>query len=357
MARYVLLVRHASREDRWFLAESDQELFDNKDPELSDYEAHGRRRTFALAGRLAEELRKEGRKVTEIWCSDYLIARQTAEIHEHVLKHHDLLENDQKPMVCKQLTPETTRQDEDDIVKALREGSRDGGCYILVGHQPTLTNIGYGLLDDKMPSDTIPIAGSEIACIRLEDDSRLMWLLTAKSNDLLVELREKIGSKYDVAKFFLGAFIINTAIILSSDIWKRDNPINNIFAGLAVIASACSLFLTAFTLFSYDELLMPSAFWGSRTHKRSGGIDLLQREKNDWPVWSVRRPPSQSHVVLYYEMIHIWHSFFLRALIFAFIAIWFSARLYTPVINLSCISIKKSMVSAYNWRRKQTKTA
>jgi hypothetical protein len=85
-------------------------------------------------------------------------------------------------------------------------------------------------------------------------------------------------------------------------------------AFLAVLVTAASLILTAATLFSYDELLMPVTFWSTMSREK-------QNKNDEWSIWNVKRPPSQAHVVLYYEMVHVWSVFFIPALATAFISI------------------------------------
>ena len=38
------------------------------------------------------------------------------------------------------------------------------------------------------------------------------------------DLKDKIKSKYDVAKFFLGAFVVNTGLILNAGVWRTIGP-------------------------------------------------------------------------------------------------------------------------------------
>jgi len=37
--------------------------------------------------------------------------------------------------------------------------------------------------------------------------------------------------------------------------------------------------------------------------------------------WSVSRPPSQAHVILFYEMVHVWTRLFIPAILSAFLAV------------------------------------
>ena len=170
-----------------------------------------------------------------------------------------------------------------------------------------------------MPVDTLPLGGSEAACLELQDGkaAALIWMLTEKSSDLLADLKEKIKSKYDVAKFFLGAFVVNTGFVLSGEVWKVSNPFSKglVFAGFFLTLVA--LALTAATLLSYDALLMPKEFWTGSSAENQG--DRQHRRPNKW---SVQRPPSQAQIVLFYEMVHVWKVFFLPALFCALAAVF-----------------------------------
>ncbi|HYI97099.1 MAG TPA: hypothetical protein VEX68_26385 [Bryobacteraceae bacterium] len=176
---------------------------------------------------------------------------------------------------------------------------------MIIGHQPQLTQLADRLLEDKLPGKVLPIGGSEIACIQIQPKKELIWLLTEKPDSLLVELRAKIQSKYDVAKFFLGALVVGTGLTMNKDVWEVVHPVHKVLAGLGAVSALVSVALTAATLFSYDRLLMPTDFWNGGGHRRANR-------------WTLRRPPSQAHVVLFYEMTYVWTQFFGRAITFAF---------------------------------------
>jgi len=159
--------------------------------------------------------------------------------------------------------------------------------------------------------------------LQLDPDPRLRWLITEKPTPPLYELKDKIKSKYDVAKFFLGAFVVNTGLLLNAGIWSTRGPqggfthADKVLVILAVIAAMASLALTAATLFSYDKLMMPEEF-RSDNSRRS---DTCTNGAKMASGWTVSRPPSQAHVVLFYEMVHVWKVFFIPAIFSAFLAI------------------------------------
>jgi hypothetical protein len=172
-------------------------------------------------------------------------------------------------------------------------------------------------LATRCPAILSPLGSSEVACIKFGNKPRLLWVLTEKPEDLLKDLKDKIESKYDVAKFFLGAFAVNTGLLLNAGIWGRPEawkgaPNARLLAYIAIVVALVSLIFSAFTLFSYDRLRMPPSLWAEPSK---------QRRDSDPPKWSVSRPPSQAQIILYYEMMHIWSRFFIPAVISALVAI------------------------------------
>ncbi len=342
--RFVLLIRHASRERRWDHPESEHEMAGWSEgfrPGRSDFKAEGFERTYAMAGRLCDELRNEKIVVTKVIHSEHLVAQQTAKVYEKVLRERSEREKDEKyclrsglpPDPCPALTPEKFQLNE--VTGKIKPSTTDGKdgeptlACIVIGHQPHLTKIARELLKKgsrsghALPGNSLPLDNSEVACIRLGDKPRLLWLLTAKPKELLGELKDKIKSKYDVAKFFLGAFVVNTGLILNAGIWgnvglgNQSHLTPTLLAGVGVIAALSSLAFTAATLFSYDSLMMPERFWSE-----TNALDDQQHgDARKPPGWSVLRPPSQAHVILFYEMMHVWNCFFMPAIGLAFLAL------------------------------------
>ena len=337
----VLLVRHASRQPRWDLPEefhamkswSDEKfqalvayqrpdvVMDSCPPEMSspvvpmsDFKTSGFNRTVSIAGYLAELLQRQGVNTgVKIYHGCYLSTVQTAKIYQQVLAKFGL---DGGMQSVPWLDPEP-KTDEAlcEYLRCCMNEEKMTKAIMFVGHQPDLSFIARLLLSPKkLPADTLPLGGSEVACLELGKGARLRWMLTEKSSDQLAELKSKIQAKYDVAKFFLGAFVVNTGLILSTDIWSEAVWPNRVFAYLAVLSAGAALILTAATLFSYDELLMPSDYWGTADN---AGKELKA------PKWNVERPPCQQHVVIFYEMVHIWNFFFRYALLAAFASIAF----------------------------------
>jgi hypothetical protein len=333
---FVILVRHTSREKRWDIPESRHRIKNRLSHQRgpSNFETQGEPLAYALAGRLCDELsdQRQSFEARSIVYGEHLAAKRTAEIFEEVLKKRNLLNGDKR---CEMwLTPRKHTQDEimvgvrriieqARIIKDKSANLQPKPVCILIGHQPYLTRIARDLLHGALPGDSLPLGASEAACLRLGDKRYLCWLLTEKSSDLLTELKDKVKSKYDVAKFFLGAFVVNTGLILNAGLWGPDGLLRNtllidkLLAGLAAIAALVSLALTAATLFSYDRLMMPEGFWSDS----SEGSDRFQWNAARPPEWNVSRPPSQAVVVLFYEMVHIWKVFFIPAVVSAFLAV------------------------------------
>ncbi len=315
--RYILFIRHASREIRYALKEKKHIMkntrFERPKTE-SNFKSRGLPLTLAMAGRLADELEnlpETGVKVEKIICSSHTVAWQTAdEIRKvlHVRKVCDAPAIDPQPAVTPPF-PQVGGQEtlDERFWTALLQGS-EGKAVAVVGHQPHLTRIAKHILGRKLPADVLPLANSEIACIRIGKKPKLLWFLTNKPESLLNDLRDKVKSKYDVAKFFLGALVVKDGLVLNTKLWTEGGKWGAEFLYLGLFCSIAALVLAVATLLAYDSLLMPPVFWGAAaTHKKT--------------PWSVDRPPSQAQLIIFYEMIHVWKWFFMPSLAFALASI------------------------------------
>jgi hypothetical protein len=377
-ARYVLLVRHAAREKEWRKSEEEHGMTGwppNKDWLTNEdkFALSGLSRTCGLTGHLCDELKEKEFQVSDIRCSEHEVAKQTAYVIASILSHRGLYGGPIEFVGDPDLTPgKETKGSEDGLIvelinfgntknsKQIKEKNLKSGpdhldktenlAMILIGHQPQLTGIARRLLDKSLqtsgltrllyklrnifpnhslPANVLPLGNSEIACIELGKNPRLLWLLTEKSNALLRELKAKIASKYDVAKFFLGALVVGTGLTLGEAIWKLSDPMDKLLAGCGAFAALVSLGLTAATLFSYDRLLMPAEFWSEESSGPKpllvwrGLVYLARRVRGKPTRWTVSRPPSQAHMNLFYEMVHTWTHFFIPAIVSAFTALGF----------------------------------
>jgi phosphohistidine phosphatase SixA len=376
--RYVLLVRHGSRDRKWELPESDHPLkgWDERfffGKVLSSGEQKGtasgceppantKRDALAftrdMAAQLCDQLDTQAIAISHIFHSEHRIARDTASVFGYVFGRRQRGDVQAKEMPM--FTPGESLADAQAKTRSaiwLIENSsyqdKDGGPsnaagnYLIVGHQPQLTYIARNLLDKSLrennplrrwgirlkqcilfnyalPGNVLPIESSEIACIEISDHSRLLWLMTEKTPELMAELKAKIASKFQVATFFLGALVVGTGLTLSDAIWTLTNRNAKLVAGIGAFFALVSLGLTAATLFSYDRLLMPQQFWCTdKVEDRKVGRlrGWFRRMRGAEAAWSVSRPPSQAHVILFYEMVHVWTRLFIPAILSAFLAV------------------------------------
>ena len=252
------------------------------------------------------------------------MARQTARVYRTVLKKRSKregsffrLRGEHTPKDPRRpsLTPESFRLkeviEEIERFRGREKRTTSTAALIVVGHQPQLTQFARELLKrgplrlpsrNALPGGSLPLGNSEAACIRLGygwcqwHRPRLLWLLTEKGDGLLTDLKDKIKSKYDVAKFFLGAFVVNIGLFLNAGIWdninfgERSQLIVSLLAAFDIIMALASLGFAAATLFSYDSLLMPASLWSEPGGKPSRR-DVRKPRKP--PKWSVLRPPAK----------------------------------------------------------------
>lgn len=349
--RYLLLVRHASRNKGWKQPDKDQTITGWADRKYGreGFDKPGVPLTRSLGGVLCDQLDFDNIDVTTIKHSEYVAAKQTADLFLEILKKRHRCDPLVQLEQCARLNPTSDHSSARDQLNAIvttvetfglskaddeaRDEAHDEApdeAWLLVGHQPQLTQIARHLLDTslrqksrlwrwaiklgrlvvrkpQLPADVLPLGSSEIACLELGERPQLLWLMTEKSPQLLLDLKAKIQSKYDVAKFFLGALVVGTGLTLSDSLWKLPHKPDKVVVGLGAIAALLSLGFTAATLFSYDRLLMPTEFWTGSSPGEKGP-----------PAWTINRPPSQAQLLLFYEMIHIWTHFFIPAIVSAF---------------------------------------
>jgi hypothetical protein len=152
----------------------------------------------------------------------------------------------------------------------------------------------------------------------------LLWTIGPTEESAIIDLREKIRSKMDTAKF-LGAFI--TALV-TFVLGKRfdahaDTALN---AGLLNVQpmlwliTIVTLGLAALLCFAavayYDGLLMPVRFWES-----SARPSRLRLRGSSTASWLVRRPPSSAAWVLKQNMVRVWNRLVVAALLMLGVAL------------------------------------
>src|SRR5829696_1613179 len=105
--RFVILLRHASREKRWDLPESKHQMKNwvmARPGRTSNFGKEGRPLTYALAGRLCDELKNwDITDVEKILHSKHVVAQQTADTYAEVLKERGRFKSE--PCPCSKLTP------------------------------------------------------------------------------------------------------------------------------------------------------------------------------------------------------------------------------------------------------------
>jgi hypothetical protein len=257
----------------------------------SDFDTKGLPLTYEFAGRLCDELESRRIAVRKIFFGEHAVARSTAHVYARVLETRDGSKNSSRLLPLKlrccpsvELTPHQGPSRLETFAARLRTRDADSSgkvAYIVVGHQPHLTDLARTLLKvgflpgrNSLPGNSLPFGGSEAACIQLGYRSRLrwhrprlLWLLTEEPAPLLDDLKDKIKSKYDVAKFFLGAFVVNTGLLLNASVWghpqqgQEESAIASLLMYTAISSALVSLIFTAATLFSYDALMMPKDLW------------------------------------------------------------------------------------------------
>jgi hypothetical protein len=152
----------------------------------------------------------------------------------------------------------------------------------------------------------------------------LLWTIGPGEASAIADLRDKIRSKMDTAKF-LGAFI--TALV-TFVLGKRfdahtDTALN---AGLLNVqpmlwlTTIVTLGLAALLCFAavayYDGLLMPVRFWESST--RPSRLRLWGSSRASWLV---RRPPSSAAWVLKQNMVRVWSRLVVAAMLMLGVAL------------------------------------
>jgi hypothetical protein len=204
------------------------------------------------------------------------------------------------------------------------------GLVLLVANSPQIDWVAGELL-----SKPVAIGRGEV--IGISQHHRRRWWSIRKGRDLLwtigpgeasaiADLRDKIRSKMDTAKF-LGAFI--TALV-TFVLGKRfdahtDTALN---AGLLNVQpmlwliTIVTLGLAALLCFAavayYDGLLMPVRFWESSTHPSRLRLWLRGSSRASWLV---RRPPSSAAWVLKQNMVRVWNRLVVAAMLMLGVAL------------------------------------
>lgn len=326
-SRYIILMRHGHRDFGSSAEEADQPIAQWNESLADvqpDFGVAGLPFTLANAKRLRQELGHTIR-IFKIFRSTHRVSEQTAMALNWVFgDKSNSSQNNIKTLA--ELTPDNTPENADlaELMKAIEPSKIDtGSAIVLIGHQPMLTSLATKLLGRRLPGNTLPIGNSEFACIEIDEYNRrtLIWMITKKSDQLLIDLRDKIKSKYDVAKFFLGAFVVNSGVVLSSQVWSLSGEIGRWALICGLIMMLVALALAAATLLSYDRLLMPTNFWSTQPQARMAWTECRFIQRLRFKRRSLKMPPTEAQIILFHEMMRAWKNFFIPCLLSAFIAI------------------------------------
>ncbi|NQU06803.1 MAG: hypothetical protein HQ568_11965 [Calditrichaeota bacterium] len=325
---YLILVRHGAREKPYNFhrvhhrlenAEGGEGYKEKNGKRFAEREKEGRPKSLSLAGWLAEALSYYDVKVSSIWSSAQKHAKETAIAYKEVLNDQHFLANECPIISVSDLNPEVFWE-KIEIYKKINKKIKyikNSKVLLICGHQPQLTWLFNDLIRKRRP---LPLRQSEAAFIKLSPKPQLLWAISDIDNVSLSELKDKIKSKMDIAKFFAGFISLLIGIIFSqmSELLIIPNKINIsiefiklILPHIGVFLIFLSLILCVVTLFAYDKLLMPTVFWSGKPTKYM----------NEPQKWTVKRPPSQTHWILYSNMTHIWNYLFTFAVLSFFIGL------------------------------------
>jgi phosphohistidine phosphatase SixA len=186
---------------------------------------------------------------------------------------------------------------------------------LVVGHDPLLSWFVARITGRAFPIDRAELLAIEPTNRQARwwrPAGTLRWVLTPgrHAKEVLPELREKIKSKMDAAKF-LATFVTATLgfqLGLMFDTTKLKDlqgalvprPAAAVGLAVAAVLLALSAGLFFLTIFAYDSLLMPPSLWGNKKPHS------LAKQ----PRWLVQRPPSSSVWILLQNMQRVWFGIF-----------------------------------------------
>jgi hypothetical protein len=203
----------------------------------------------------------------------------------------------------------------------LKASAEKDGLVLVVANSPQVDWVAEKLL--KKP---VAIARGEIIAIGKRSRRRpwptskrrdLLWTIGPSEESEIKDLRDKIRSKMDTAKF-LGAFI--TALV-TFVLGKRFDTVKGTgfqagltqVQGILWLITIAGLGLAALFCFAavicYDSLLMPVRFWES-----SARSSLLRPRRPSVVRWLVSRPPSSAARVLQQNMVRVWNRLVVLAI-------------------------------------------
>ena len=358
---YLILVRHGAREMPYNLrrenhrlenAEGNKGITEKNGKKFAKREIKGRPKSLSLAGWLAEALSYyKNIKVAYIWSSPQKHGEETAGAYKEVLNDQDFLANECPIIPLSELNPEVFWDNTDvhkEIITKLNFTKNDQ-ALLICGHQPQLTWLFNDLMKYRKSRlrcfvfrffyrrKPLPLRQSEAAFLQLLPKPQILWAISELDKDLISEVKDKIKSKMDVAKFFAGFISLLLGITITSikllgitdKIEEVITSVDSIWLYLLYLGLLLILLSLGFcvgTLFAYDKLLMPTVFWSGKPKK------FIEKP----PKWTIKRPPCQVHWILHSNMVRIWRWMFTPAVLTFFLGL---SALLTYALRLNWIFI------------------
>lgn len=213
------------------------------------------------------------------------------------------------------------RENIDSAVKELEGKSSKDQLILVVANSPQIDWVAERLLEKPVAIGRGEVIGVGHPRRRrqwpISKRRDLLWTIGPSEESEIRDLRDKIRSKMDTAKF-LGAFI--TALV-TFVLGKRFDTVKGIGfqAGLPWVQTVLWLItivglgLAALLCFAavvcYDGLLMPVRFWES-----SARSSLFRPRRPSVVPWLVWRPPSSAARVLQQNMVRVWNRLVVLAM-------------------------------------------
>jgi len=200
--------------------------------------------------------------------------------------------------------------------------SVERGLVLVVANSPQIDWVAEELL-----AKSVAIGRGEVIGISqrhrrrrwsVRESRDLLWTIGPSEASAITDLRDKIRSKMDTAKF-LGAFI--TALV-AFVLGKRFDAHTGIalnagllnVQGILWLVTIVGLGLAALLCFAavayYDGLLMPVRFWESSARRSWLRLQIFS---SAWGL--VRRPPSSAAWILQQNMVRVWNRLVVTAMI------------------------------------------
>jgi hypothetical protein len=203
-----------------------------------------------------------------------------------------------------------------------------GRLILVVANSPQVDWLAERLLKKPVAIGRGEVIGIGNPCRRRQWRTRrcrdLLWTIGPSEESEIKDLRDKIRSKMDTAKF-LGAFI--TALV-TFVLGKRFDSVKDagFQAGLpwvqtilwliTIVGLGLAALLCFAAVVCYDSLLMPVRFWESSVRP-----SLFRRRRPSVVRWLVWRPPSSAARVLQQNMIRVWNRLVVLAMVILGVAL------------------------------------